>query len=103
MTPLDPHMARELTADLRGWMVDTERGALHKRFEFPDFETAFRFMTAMAAHSEAHNHHPEWFNVYNRVDVTLTTHDVNGLSTLDLDWARAADAVQTTLASGTAA
>ncbi len=103
MTPLDPTMARELTAGLQGWTVDTERGALHKRFAFVDFATAFRFMTTMAAHSETHNHHPEWFNVYNRVEVTLTTHDVNGLSTLDLAWARAADAAQAALATSGAA
>jgi len=93
MTPLDPTMARELAAGLQGWTVDTERGALHKRFEFVDFATAFRFMTTMAAHSETHNHHPEWFNVYNRVDITLTTHDAGGLTERDIDFAQWVDGI----------
>ena len=63
-------------------------GKLHRRYLFADFVTAFGFMTQMALVAERMNHHPEWFNVYNRVDVRLTTHDANGVTTRDLELAR---------------
>lgn len=74
--------------------VQTEnpRDALHREFIFKDFAQAFAFMSHMAIISEASNHHPEWFNVYNRVAVTLTTHDIGGLSDRDVQWAQKADA-----------
>ena len=93
MTPLDVQMTRELLADLPAWTVDRERGAISRSFRFQDFAQAFGFMSQMALVSEKMDHHPEWFNVYNRVDVTLTTHDANGLSTRDIAWATRADAV----------
>lgn len=61
------------------WQGDT----LKKRFEFANFVEAFGWMTKVAIHAEKLNHHPEWFNVWNRVDVTLTTHDLNAISDLD--------------------
>jgi 4a-hydroxytetrahydrobiopterin dehydratase len=64
-----------------GWRLD--EGKLHRHFEFADFERAFAFMTEVAREAEALDHHPEWSNVYNRVDVYLTTHDAKGLSELD--------------------
>lgn len=72
---------------LDGWRKVDGRDAIEKSFKFKDFEAAFSFMTAMAAYAEEINHHPEWFNVYNRVDVVLSTHDVGGVSELDLQMA----------------
>jgi 4a-hydroxytetrahydrobiopterin dehydratase len=64
------------------------RGGLIRRdFRFADFPSAFAFMTQMAIYSESVGHHPEWFNVYSRVTVTLTTHDAGGLTQKDIDWA----------------
>ena len=79
-------------ATLPGWAYDPERGGIIKRrYEFADFVTAFSFMTAVALQAEKRNHHPEWSNVYNRVDVMLTTHDADGLSARDIDLAHVAD------------
>ena len=67
-------------------------GKLHRDFRFPDFVTAFGFMTSVALRAESMNHHPEWFNVYNRVAVDLTTHDARGISQSDFDLAAKMDA-----------
>jgi len=91
MTPLDPAMARELLASLTHWTFDRSKRTISREFRFQDFAQAFGFMAEMAAVSERMDHHPEWFNVYNRVQVTLTTHDAGGLSTRDIDWATRAD------------
>jgi 4a-hydroxytetrahydrobiopterin dehydratase len=78
-----------------GWLHAEERGGvIRKSFRFNDFAQAFGFMTQLALYAEKHNHHPEWFNVYNRVELTLTTHDVGGVSPLDVAFALQADAVQ---------
>lgn len=74
-----------------GWTHDTTRDAVAKSFRFKDFNAAFGWMTRAALVSEQLDHHPEWRNVYNRVEVVLTTHDVKGLTVLDLDLARAMD------------
>ena len=74
-----------------GWVLDDERDAITKTFKFPNFVEAFGWMTRMAIVAEKMNHHPEWFNVYNRVEVTLTTHDVDGLSALDAELAQRMD------------
>lgn len=74
-----------------GWSLDESRDAMKKSYEFSDFTEAFGFMTRAAIWAEKWNHHPEWFNVYNKVDVTLTTHDVGGLSSLDVKLARKFD------------
>ena len=66
-------------------------GKLHREFLFATFVEAFSFMSAMALVSEKLDHHPEWFNVYNRVSVDLTTHDAGGISAKDLAWAERAD------------
>ena len=71
---------------LDGWRLDG--GKLYKEYEFKDFVSAFGFMSSVALVAESMNHHPEWFNVYNRVRVHLETHDVNGISDLDLQLAR---------------
>jgi 4a-hydroxytetrahydrobiopterin dehydratase len=74
-----------------GWGAVTNRDALRKVWRFRDFSEAWGFMCRTALVAEAMNHHPEWRNVYNTVDVTLTTHDCHGLSDLDLRLARAMD------------
>ncbi|MEM6478002.1 MAG: 4a-hydroxytetrahydrobiopterin dehydratase [Pseudomonadota bacterium] len=89
MSKLDSGTLQELLA--AGWAHDPERDALSKSFTFGNFIEAFGWMTRMAIIAEKMNHHPEWFNVYKRVDVTLTTHDAGGLSELDVKLARAMD------------
>ena len=72
-------------AQLKGWSVKAgDRDAIEKSFKFADFKTAFGFMSACALKAEQMDHHPEWFNVYNRVDVILTTHDADGVTALDV-------------------
>ena len=66
-----------------GWQYIKENDSIHKKFEFKNFVDAFSWMTKVALFAEKINHHPEWFNVYKIVDVTLKTHDVNSLSDLD--------------------
>ena len=89
MSKLDATTLQELLA--AGWAHDPQRDAITKSFNFKNFTQAFGWMAEMAITAEKLNHHPEWFNVYKRVDVTLTTHDVNGLSELDVKLARAMD------------
>ena len=74
-----------------GWSVDETRDAISKEFTFNDFIEAFGFMTRAAIWAEKWNHHPEWSNVYKTVTVTLSTHDVGGLSPLDVKLARKMD------------
>ncbi|MGJ8626239.1 MAG: 4a-hydroxytetrahydrobiopterin dehydratase [Sulfitobacter sp.] len=74
-----------------GWKPGDGRDALHKTFIFADFADAFGWMTRVAIWAEKWDHHPEWQNVYNKVNVTLITHDVDGLSTLDAKLARKMD------------
>ena len=74
-----------------GWTLVDGRDAIYKKFVFGNFIGAFGFMTQAAIHAEKLNHHPEWSNVYRTVEVLLTTHDVDGLSELDLKLARAMD------------
>ncbi len=86
---LDRRTVQNKINDLAGWSLATDRDALTKTYVFEDFATAFGFMTHIALTAEQMNHHPEWFNVYNRVDITLNTHDVGGISDLDLRMAAA--------------
>lgn len=89
---LEPRQAQALVAGLDNWRYDDARGGLITRqFVFADFAQAFAFMTQVALVAERGNHHPEWSNVYNRVEITLTTHDAGGLSQRDIDLARQAD------------
>ena len=78
-----------LTAN--GWTHDPARDSLTKAFKFGSFTQAFAWMTACAITAEKMNHHPEWFNVYNRVTVTLTTHEAEGLTERDVSLAQAMD------------
>lgn len=74
-----------------GWEMLEDRDAIRKTFRFDSFISAMGWMTRAALWAEKWDHHPEWFNVYNRVDVLLTTHDVDGLSALDVKLARKMD------------
>ena len=73
------------------WTMEVGRDALRKEFKFTDFVNAFGFMTRAAIWAEKWNHHPEWSNVYNRVEVVLITHEVDGLSELDVKLAEKLD------------
>ena len=77
---------------LTGWAAVPGRDAICRSYVFADFNAAFGFMTRTALRAEQMNHHPEWFNVYNRVEVTLATHDADGVTQLDVDLARFMDA-----------
>jgi 4a-hydroxytetrahydrobiopterin dehydratase len=80
-------------AGLPGWTHEPARDAIRRGFTFADFNAAFGFMTRVALLAEKADHHPEWSNVWNRVDILLTTHDADGLSQRDIDMARAIDAL----------
>jgi 4a-hydroxytetrahydrobiopterin dehydratase len=77
---------------LSGWRAAPDRDAIVKTFRFKDFAAAFGFMTEIALAAEKLDHHPEWFNVYNRVDVLLATHDADGVTGLDVQLAKIMDA-----------
>lgn len=80
---LSPEQQQEKLAALPGWAMATDREALYREFRFPGFNSAWSFMTSVALYAEKMNHHPEWFNVYNRVEITLATHDAGGLTEKD--------------------
>ena len=90
-------MAEKLSSDeiqtelnkVAGWVIQDEK--LLKEFQFSSFIEAFGFMTQLALVAESMNHHPEWFNVYNRVVIDLTTHDAGGISNLDFELASKAN------------
>jgi len=88
---LDIAAARAALAGLDGWTLEEDGGAIRKSFAFADFSAAFGFMARAALAAEKMDHHPEWSNVYNRVEVRLTTHSARGLTALDLDLARTMD------------
>jgi len=85
-TALSTDAINAALADLPGWRI--ENGKLHRQFQFKSFVEAFGFMSSVALVAESMGHHPEWFNVYNRVIVDLTTHDAGGITDLDLSLAR---------------
>lgn len=78
-------------AELDGWTQVEGRDAIQKSFQFKSFNQAFGFMSRVALAAEKMDHHPEWFNVYNRVDITLSSHDVGGTSARDIELAEKAD------------
>lgn len=78
-------------AELDGWSLRDDGKAIECGFEFDDFVDAFGFMTRVAILAQSQDHHPEWFNVYNKVEITLTTHDADGLSQRDVKLAKAID------------
>jgi 4a-hydroxytetrahydrobiopterin dehydratase len=89
--------AEAATSQLAGWVAAPGRDAITKIFKFADFNAAFGWMTRVALAAEKLDHHPEWFNVYNRVEVTLATHDADGVTDLDIKLAQIMDAAATDL------
>lgn len=90
---LSPEARNEALVTLSGWKLVEGREAIAKRFVFRDFNEAFGWMSRVALLAEKMDHHPEWSNVYKTVEVTLATHDVDGLSEFDVRMARAMDAM----------
>ncbi|MGF6780504.1 4a-hydroxytetrahydrobiopterin dehydratase [Paraburkholderia sp. GAS334] len=94
-------MIQKLTSEARatqlshldGWQVASGRDAIQRQFQFADFNEAFGFMTRVAIKAQEMDHHPEWFNVYNKVDITLSTHEVNGVTERDIAMARFIDGI----------
>ncbi len=80
-----------LPQELPDWQLVAGRDAITRRFHFKDFAEAWGFMARVALLAEAQDHHPEWFNVWNRVEITLSTHDASGLSARDVRLAQAID------------
>jgi len=95
---LDPGTREAALADLPGWRWDEARAGIAKSFRFADFSAAFGFMARVALAAERADHHPEWSNVWNRVDILLTTHSADGLTMKDVVLAREIEA----LAAGSA-
>jgi 4a-hydroxytetrahydrobiopterin dehydratase len=92
VTMLDEQARALALNDLPHWDYDGETRGIRRTLSFADFAEAFAFMTRVAIMAEKADHHPEWFNVYNRVEILLTTHDAGGLSERDILLAKAIDA-----------
>ncbi len=88
-----PAERKKAMADLKDWSLHPDRDALCRTFTFEDFNQAFGFMARAALKAEQMNHHPEWFNVYNRVEVTLVTHEADGVTEKDFELAAFMDGV----------
>ena len=86
MTKIPSNEIKNALKNMEGWSV--VEGKLHKEFKFDDFNEAFGFMTRAAMHIEKMNHHPEWFNVYNKLIIDLTTHDAGGITENDIKLAK---------------
>ena len=82
--PLNSNDIATALTQLPDWNANPDSTAIHRQFKFKTFKSAFAFMTMAAMKAEQMDHHPEWANVYNKVDVTLTTHDASGLTQLDI-------------------
>ncbi|CAH2773744.1 MAG: Pterin-4-alpha-carbinolamine dehydratase (EC [uncultured Paraburkholderia sp.] len=80
-------------AKLHGWQMVDGRDAIKREFQFADFNEAFGFMTRVAIKAQEMDHHPEWFNVYNKVEITLSTHDANGITERDTKLAKFIDGI----------
>jgi len=91
MEKLDDAARASLKQTLPKWSLDKARDAINRDFKFADFSAAWAFMSRVALLAEKHDHHPEWSNTYNKVSITLTTHDAHGLSKRDLALATAID------------
>lgn len=88
---LDDRAIDALSSSLPAWTLDPDRRGIRRDANFTDFNAAFGFMTRVALKAEAMNHHPEWFNVYNKVQLRLSSHDADGLSERDVELARFID------------
>ena len=93
MAKLNETEREEALAALPGWTHEAERDAIRKRFTFRDFGEAFAFMTRVALEAEKADHHPDWSNVWNKVDILLTTHDAGGLTARDVALAHRIEAL----------
>jgi 4a-hydroxytetrahydrobiopterin dehydratase len=93
VSKLDDAARNEALRDLPTWSYDAQVQGIRRSLRFADFGAAFGFMTHVAILAEKADHHPEWFNVYNKVDILLTTHDAGGLSKRDVDLAKQIDAI----------
>lgn len=91
MKKLSPAARAKALKKLRHWKPVAGRDAIARKFQFADFNAAFGFMTRAALLADKMDHHPEWFNVYNKVEVTLSTHDAGGVTQNDIDMAKAMD------------
>jgi 4a-hydroxytetrahydrobiopterin dehydratase len=92
---LSPEQIEHALRQVQGWQVVNDK--LHREYQFPDFIHAFGFMATAAIAIEKMNHHPEWFNVYNRVKIDLTTHDSGGITQNDVDLAQLLDGIASRL------
>lgn len=88
---MSPQAVNKALEELQGWSRAEGRNAITKSFKFMDFKQAFAFMTRCALKAEQMDHHPEWFNVYSKVDVTLATHDADGVTEKDVELAKFMD------------
>ncbi|MEW9581217.1 4a-hydroxytetrahydrobiopterin dehydratase [Paraburkholderia sp. DGU8] len=94
-------MIQKLTSDeraerlalLNGWQAVPDRDAIQRKLQFADFNETFGFMTRVAIKAQQMDHHPEWFNVYNKVEITLSTHEANGVSARDIELASFIDSI----------
>ena len=93
ISKLDDGARVEALSALPLWTYDADAKGIRRTVRFADFAEAFAFMTHVAILAEKADHHPEWFNVYNRVEILLTTHDADGLSKRDIDLAKALDLI----------
>ncbi len=93
---LAPDRIAVLLEEMGGWQLDGDQ--IKKSFQFRDFQQAFAFMTAAALHAERHDHHPDWSNCYNRVQVSLSTHDAGGITEKDFALARCMEELANCLA-----
>ncbi|HLG87898.1 MAG TPA: 4a-hydroxytetrahydrobiopterin dehydratase [Alphaproteobacteria bacterium] len=93
MQPLNDAERKAALSELSGWSLVENRDAISRSIRFKDFSAAWGFMSRVALAAEAMDHHPEWFNVWNRVDIVLSTHDAGGLTKRDIDLARRIDAL----------
>ncbi len=100
MAVLSEHERDAGLAALSGWAYDPAANAIARRFVFADFSAAFGFMARVALAAEKADHHPDWSNVWNRVDVRLSTHDAGGVTAKDIALAKAIDAIAAQLALG---
>jgi 4a-hydroxytetrahydrobiopterin dehydratase len=90
---LEPHARAALSTTLPDWALLPDRDAIRRAFKFEDFSQAWAFMSRVALLAEKQDHHPEWSNTWNRVEITLSTHDAGGLSARDVTLAQAIDAI----------
>lgn len=92
VTQLSPEAVDNALKELDGWILSKDVKSIHKQLKFKNFNEAWGFMNRVALLAEKMDHHPEWFNVYNRVDITLTTHDADGISERDITMAQTIEA-----------